>query len=74
MQREIVAYAQEEMRNRGIEASARLIERNYQFGQGDELARRIRRLKRDPRAELSDWQNEQFTYENPQPSSAEHWG
>jgi hypothetical protein len=61
MMRELVAYAHEEMRNRGLEEAARLIEaragscggQTRWAGEQDAIA--IRALKRDASKQLSDW-------------------
>lgn len=52
MMRELHFYAMEEMRNRGIEAAARAIE---DMGFNAAVTDRVRALKRDPSAHLSDW-------------------
>lgn len=65
MMRELIAYAHEEMRNRGIEEAARLIERHaaadWRNGRHyRELPASVRDLKRDPRRQLSDWYGPPF--------------
>jgi hypothetical protein len=65
MQRELHAYAMAEMRNRGIEESARIISaraaritgisRSSERFELEHLAAEIRALKGDPSACLSDW-------------------
>jgi hypothetical protein len=51
MMREVVQYALEEMRNRGLEDAAMLAEQSSD----PYLARDIRALKRDPSAQMTDW-------------------
>lgn len=53
MQREVIAFAMEEMRNRGLEEAARLVDRQTRGSY--HLVQDIRALKRDPGAKLSDW-------------------
>lgn len=49
-------YAHEEVRNRGIEEAARLIERcNMDRRSMQVLTAEIRSLKRDPQLQLGDW-------------------
>lgn len=53
MQREVVQFAMEEMRNRGLEEAAQIAE---SYGvTAYSLATDIRRRKRDPRAQMTDW-------------------
>lgn len=60
MMRELHAYAMAEMRNRGLEDAARLVERQRARSGGerfdiDRTAAAIRALKTDPSKHLSDW-------------------
>lgn len=61
MQREVVQYAMEETRNRGLEEAARLVECRSADCRGQTRyaaecdARAIRNLKRDPSAKMTDW-------------------
>lgn len=53
MQRQLHNYAMEEMRNRGLEEAAKLIEANPRGL--SYLAVEIRKLKRDPNEQMTDW-------------------
>lgn len=56
MQREVVAFAMEEMRNRGLEEAAVICEQQRAFS----VAHFIRQRKRDPAAKMTDWWGPQY--------------
>lgn len=66
MMRQIVCYAHEEMRNRGLEEAAAEVERRSERWRNSDRydarmhARAIRALKRDPAKQLSDWWGPDF--------------
>jgi hypothetical protein len=77
MTREVIAFSMEEMRNRGIEEAARVIERlagSDGWLDGSRALRLIRARKGDPASHMSDWWNRQRTKDNPQPTEQENWG
>ncbi|MBR1122083.1 hypothetical protein JQ628_11205 [Bradyrhizobium lablabi] len=60
MMRQLHAYAHAEMRNRGLEAAAQLVERQYARSSTErfdrtQTAAAIRALKTDPNAHLTAW-------------------
>ena len=61
MMREIIAYAMEVKRNEGLEEAARFMDRWAAQGDGrsrwgdEQAALRIRSMKRDPAAVMTDW-------------------